>query len=91
MRRERAFGAGRTPNAGKATSACVDFPGEARAVDPARIARAGLGGPEIDAPRGDFPGLRSGLRATRPALLPIRVPTLGRGATHRSDGLWRRE
>jgi hypothetical protein len=69
MRRERAFVAGRRILTRRAMSACRDFPGAARAVDSARIARARRRKPEIEAPRGSSPGLRSGPRARRPSLL----------------------
>src|SRR5512142_807850 len=68
MRREGAFGAGRRAWSRKATTACLGFPAEARAVDQARIARGGLADPETEAPGGRFPGRRSGHRGTRPVL-----------------------
>ena len=81
MHRERAFVAGRRSRPRKATSGCRDFPGEARAVGPARLARARRRTPESAVPRGGFPGLRSGPRARRPVLLAAQ----NRGLSFRID------
>ena len=89
MHRERAFGAGRHARARKATSGCRNFPGAARAVHPARIAQARHRDPEIAAPRGGFPALRSGSQARRQAPLAAQNRGLLRDhlAILRSDNL----
>ena len=96
-RREQGLRSRPSPRAGKATSACLDFPGAARAVDPARIAQARRRDPEIEAPRGSLPGLRSGPRATRPTRQATRNRGLsfsGWDAPHADRcevGFWKRE